>query len=179
MKIIVITNKETCNDKLFSPLTVNGFKNADDLCNNEILNSVVIDEIYSASSICCLQTIYPFCKKYNIPICIENAFYKKLSSEKFNYYNFRFDLSQIETHFPYLKNSINCKYKSSISTSNIRYSNNENNFNNRIAAFLYSITKNEKNQNKNIIINTHLCVANKIKQILSKNVNYNQEIHYL
>jgi hypothetical protein len=187
MRIIVISSKQKIDSEgLHVPLNTEGFKDADNLCTNKILDSTIvgkIDAIYSAPSICCLQTIYPYCITQGIKVCIENAFYKKLTPEYFNYNNFRYNIEDIKNHFKYLTNIIDCNYKSSISTSNISFCDNENDFNNRITPFLYSLVKNSKNNEKTYIINTHKCVSDKIKDILTNKYNKkfyaNLEIHYL
>mgnify|MGYP003325862600 CR=1 FL=1 len=187
MKIIVISNKNTePYEDLYTPLSYEGFNAADKLLDDKLLQSVAIkgiDTIYSAPSICCLQTIYPFCERHNLNVCIENAFYKKLDSLHFNFYNFRYTINDIENHIPYLGKIIDDNYSSSISTSNISFCDDESGFNNRITAFLYSLVKESKNNDKTYIINTHKCVSDKIKNIVTNKLNENiykhTNIHFL
>ena len=184
MKIIVISNKNTVpQEALYTPLSYEGFNAADKLLEDKLLESAAIkgiNNIYSAPSICCLQTIYPFCDKHNLKLNIENAFYKKLDSLHFNYHNFRYTIDDIENQIPYLRKIIDNKYTSSITTSNISFHNDETGFNNRITAFLYSLVKDPKNNEKTYIINTHKCVSEKIKSIVNKSAIYkNVHIYFL
>lgn len=181
MKIIVIANKNTePYGDLYTPLSYGGFDAADKLLEHKLLQSAVtkgIETIFSAPSICCLQTIYPFCEKHNLNVCIENAFYKKLDSLHFNFYNFRYTIDDIENQMPYLRKLIDNKYTSTITTSNISFCDDESSFNNRIAGFLYSLVKQEKHKEKTYIINTHKCVSDKIKNIVTSKLNENTYKH--
>ena len=74
MKLIILRHEERPNNSLFfTPLTENGKKNAEELKNKLPDN---IDLIYSSPFLRVLQTIYPYCKKHNKTVNVENSFYE-------------------------------------------------------------------------------------------------------
>ena len=170
MKLIILRHEEIPNCSLFyTSLTEKGKKNAEKL--KDILPEN-IDLIYSSSFLRVLETIYPYCKKYNKKANIENAFYEYCQSPDFNMENYRHWKTNYKKirNFKYLTHIINYKYKSKVFVSNIHFPEKELDIKNRVFPFIYNLCKKYKNTNKTILIVTHMSICNFIKKVFNKNI---------
>ena len=170
MKLIILRHEERPDSSLFfTPLTEKGKINAKELENKLPSN---IDIIYSSSFLRTLQTIYPYCMKYNKKVNAENAFYEFCQAPDFNYNNYRHSVSEYKNlkHYEHLKSIINYKYKSNIFVSNIKFPEEEINIRNRVFPFIYNLCKKYKNTNKTILIVSHMSICNFIKKVFNKNI---------
>ena len=175
MKLIILRHEERPNNSLFfTPLTENGKKNAEELKNKLQDN---IDLIYSSPFLRVLQTIYPYCKKHNKTVNVENSFYEYCQPPDFNHNNHRHFISEYNKfeYYEYITNIINKKYKSSVFVSNIKYLEKEQDIQNRVFPFIYNLCKKYKNTNKTILIISHMSICNFIKKVFNKNIKIDGE----
>ena len=173
MKLYTLRHCKRENSSLFfSPLIDEGLKNAENLKNKVPEN---IDLIFSSPFLRTLQTIYPYCKKHNKKVNIENALYEYCQKPDFNINSKKFsecEYKKLEKHH-HLLNLFNKDYTSSHFLSNITFLENENDLQNRICPFIYKICHKYKNTNKNILMVTHMSVCNYIKKCFNKNIKIN------
>ena len=175
MKLIILRHEERPKSSLFfTPLTENGLKNADKIKDKLPEN---VDLIYSSPFLRVLQTIYPYCKKNNKKVNIENSFYEYCQPPDFNNKNYRHFISDYDKfdHYKYLTNIINDKYNSKMFVSNIKFPEKESNIQNRVFPFIYNLCNKYKNTNKIILIVTHMSICNFIKKVFNKNIKINSE----
>ena len=175
MKLIILRHEVRPNSSLFfTPLTEDGKINAEELKNKLPSN---IDIIYSSPFLRTLQTIYPYCREYNKKVNAENAFYEFCQTPDFNYENYRHWVSEYNKfeRYEYLKSIINCKYKSNVFVSNIKFPEKEINIRNRVFPFIYNLCKKYKNTNKTILIVSHMSICNFIKKVFNKNIKIDSE----
>lgn len=170
MKLIILRHEERPNSSLFfTPLTENGKQNAEKL-KDEIPEN--IDLIYSSSFLRVLQTIYPYCKKYNKKVNLENAFYEYCQAPDFHYENYRHWGTEYKNfeHYNDLLDIINYKYKTKIFVSNIKFPETKEDIRNRVFPFIYNLCQKYKNTNKTILIATHMSICNFIKKVFNKDI---------
>jgi broad specificity phosphatase PhoE len=157
----------------FSNLTNDGLKDAFKLSKK--IDSLHIDIIYCSPFIRTLQTIYPYCFKYDKKINIEYALHEYKHNPYFllepNIYNIE------DINNPYLESIIKKEYKSIVQTNDFNYIflEDEPYLKNRIQKFLNHLKKNNKYKNKNILLVTHKGVINQIKKIINKNTNMDDD----
>jgi len=174
MKLIILQHEEKYNSSLFfTPLTEQGKNNSNKL--KDILPEN-IDIIFSSPFLRTLETIYPYCKKYNKKVNTENAFYEFCEEPDFNTYNYRHWITEYKkTNYYYLNDIINNNYKSKIFVSNILFPEDKINIQNRVFPFIYNICKKYKNTDKTILIVTHKTICNFIKKCFNKNHKIDSE----
>lgn len=175
MKLIILRHGERPKSSLFfTPLTDKGIENAKKI--KDVLPEN-IDIIYSSPFLRTLQTIYPYCKKYNKKINAENAFYEFCQKPDFYFENYRHWISEYEKfqHFNYLLDIINKDYQSKVFVSNIKFPENELNLRNRVFPFIYNLCNKYKNTNKTILIVTHMSICNFIKKVFNKNIKIDDD----
>ena len=175
MKLIILRHEERPDSSLFfTPLTEDGKINAEKLKDKLPEN---IDLIYSSSFLRVLQTIYPYCKKYNKKANLENAFYEYCQEPDFNYENYRHYPSEYNKFekFNHLTDIINYKYKTKTFVSNILFPETEIDIKNRVFYFIYHLCKKHKKTDKTILIATHMTICNFIKKAFNKSIRINNK----
>lgn len=173
MKIILLRHEKRGNDIGFhSHLTDEGFINTYLL--KEYLYKLNIDYIFSSPFIRTLETIYPYCNKYNKKVNLEYSLYEYIHNPYFlliKWYNTINDINSLDDQ--YLKSIINNKYISISNKEDICILENEENLERRIIKFFNYLNKNYKN--KTILIVSHKGVLNKIKDIYFKKTEMDDE----
>lgn len=160
MKLILLRHEERgINIDFFSELTENGIKKS--FLLSDILNQYNIDIIFSSPFIRTLQTIYPFCIKYNKKVNIEYGLYEYLHNPLFFVMKWYYTINDIKDK--YLKNIINTNYESCIDLDNLYVLEDEENLEKRIIIFINTLKT--KYHNKTILLVTHKGIINKIKDI--------------
>ena len=169
MKITIVQccNSVDSNDFL-STLTEKGLCDADILVSK--LHTIKPDKIFCSPFLRTLQTIYPYCTKYDKYINVDNALLpiskvdvNDKSTLFINYYR------EICEHFNYITSIINTEYESSIYSNNIKIDENDIDIKNRIYTFLYSICRSYENTNKIIALVVHADLIPFITRHLKKN----------
>uniref|UniRef100_A0A6C0C4R1 Phosphoglycerate mutase n=1 Tax=viral metagenome TaxID=1070528 RepID=A0A6C0C4R1_9ZZZZ len=175
MKIIILRHGDRFDSPLyFTPLTLKGLTQASKLADE--LTSYNIDIIYSSPFLRTLQTVYPFCIKTNKKINIENAFYECLSSEEFNYHNYRHFPQELQLSHPHLLSIINNNYHTKLLVSNISYTETHQQIKNRVFPFIYNLCQQHKHRNTTILIVTHATIANAIKIFFNHEVKFDDHV---
>lgn len=160
MKIYILRHEDKIKDTSFySPLSYDGIKKSFELI--DILKKEEIEVIYSSPFIRTIQTIFPYCKKYNYKINIDYGL-SEIQNEALilkTAYKMKLPI--------YLMKKYNCSnHKSSIEPYNYNYPEEISHLKERVIKFLHFILSNHnKFKNKNIIIVTHIAVCNVINMI--------------
>lgn len=171
MKITVVQccNSVASNDFL-SILTYKGLYEAEALISK--LHSIKPDKIFCSPFLRTLQTIYPYCIKYDKYINVDNALLpiskvdvNDKSTLFINYYR------DIYEHFNYITSIINTEYESSIYSNNIKIDEKDIDIKNRIYTFLYSICRSYENTNKNIALVVHADIIPFISRYFNNSKN--------
>ena len=164
MSVYIIRHEERdLNDPLFfSELTINGKNRSNNL--NKVLNKLDIDEIYCSPFLRVVQTIYPFCIKYNKLINIDNNLYESMDDKKFNNTNCNYSWKDLPKEYKII---VNKEYVSNC--SNIKLYETFEEVCNRVKIFLEKIKDNKLN--KNILIVTHLTVCNAILNYINSDID--------
>jgi broad specificity phosphatase PhoE len=168
MKIIILRHAQR-NDShhFFTTLTEEGEKRADAL--KDILPSN-IDEIYCSPFLRTVETIFPYCNKYDQQIRIEYSLYKRCTRLHFNYTNYIHTEKDLLEHKYNVSNIIDNNYKSILMSSNIILNPSDNDVKNKIFPFIYKLCKKYKDTDRIILIVTHKAICNTIKKVFNKNV---------
>lgn len=165
MKIYVLRHEDRTMDlTFFSPLTKNGLDNSIELIKH--LEKEKINIVYSSPYIRTLQTIYPYCKKFNIRPNLEYSLTELYQEENIPRKSYQITLPE------YIAESFNFnrEYPSSILPSDINFPESIRNFNKRIKDFLRNIIKDNYNSNNSILLVTHQGVIDLLLHtILKKN----------
>lgn len=164
MKIILLRHEEREFDvSFYSNLTDNGVIKSCTLLPKK-LKKLNIDVIFSSPFIRTLQTIYPYCNKYNKKINLEYGLYEYIHNPYFLLIDWYKEYNDIEDND--LKSIVNKKYKSIVNKSDFNILENEDDLTKRIKKFFDHLELNYKN--KTILFVTHKGVINKIKDIYVK-----------
>jgi broad specificity phosphatase PhoE len=161
MKLILLRHEERNFDIGFnSNLTDNGIIRS---CTSLVkkLKKLKIDLIFSSPFIRTLQTIFPYCNKYNKKINIEYGLYEYIHNPYFLLSQWYYEISDIEDVD--LKGIINKDYQSIIKKNNFTILENEDNLAKRIVLFMDYLKENY--HNKTVLFVTHKGVINKIKDL--------------
>ena len=176
MKIFILRHEDRTQDAtFFSPLTSTGLERSELLV--DILKKHKINKIYSSPFIRTLQTINPYCSKYDLKVNLEYSLseiqHPLIIPEK-----------SYQVRLPtYMANSFNCneKYKSLLDPLEHVYPEDENNVSKRVRKFLNTLLTNKLEKNDNIIIVTHQVVCNEILKISTKKmrgINIHSSFNY-
>ena len=167
MRIYVLRHEDRTMDlTFFSPLTKNGLDNSIDLI--KYLEKEKINIVYSSPYIRTLQTIYPYCKKYNIKQNLDYSLTELYQEENIPKKSYQITLPE------YIAQSFNFndEYISSILPHDIVFPENVRDFNKRIKDLLRNIIKDNYKSNNSILLVTHQGVIDSILHtILKKNNN--------
>ena len=173
MKIIILRHAGRYKSPTYlTPLTVEGLEQADIL--KESLPSD-IDYIYCSPFLRTLQTIYPYCLKYNKKVNTENVFYERCMSPYFNYHNYRNSTIGLKESWNYATDIINKDYKSKWFVSNIKLNPTDQDIQNRVFSFIYRLCKKYKNTDKTFLICSHSSICNAVKKVFNKNTTLRDE----
>ena len=176
MKVFILRHEDRTQDAtFFSPLTSSGLEKSDLLV--DVLKKYKINKIYSSPFIRTLQTINPYCTKYNLKINLEYSLceiqHPLIIPEK-----------SYQVRLPsYMANSFNCneKYKSLLDPLNHIYPEDEVAVSKRVKKFLNTLFNNKLEKNYNVLIVTHQVVCNEILKSTTKkmkNINICSSFNY-
>lgn len=169
MKLILLRHEERGIDiGFYSNLTENGILKSYSLA--VILKKMKIDIIFSSPFIRTLQTIYPYCLKYNKKINIEYGLYEYLHNPYFLFVQWYYTRDHINDK--QLKSIINDNYISIVNKDDFSVLENENDLEKRIKKFFKYLLLNYKD--KTVLLVTHKAIVNKIKDIYLKQTNLNE-----
>lgn len=163
MKIFILRHEDRTQDAtFFSPLTSTGLEKSELLVN--ILKKHKINKVYSSPFIRTLQTINPYCSKYDLKVNLEYSLseiqHPLIIPEK-----------SYQVRLPtYMANNFNYneKYKSLLDPLDHVYPEDEVNVSKRVRKFLNTLLNNKISKNHNILIVTHQVVCNEILRISTK-----------
>lgn len=178
MKIILLRHEERENNREFyTDLTENGVNNSYLLINK--LKKFNIDVIFSSPYIRTLQTIYPYCIKYNKKVNIEYGLYEYLYLYVPYYLlgNWYYTINDINNKS--LLSIINNNYLSIVNKYDFLILENEISLEKRITKFIDYLRHNY--YDKTVLIVSHTRVINKIKDLYVKKTDINTEFkmgHY-
>jgi len=172
MKLILLRHEERGYDVgFYSELTYYGIYNS--FLLEEKLKNYNIDVIYSSPFIRTLQTIYPYCDKYN----------KKVNAE-YGLYEYQHNIYFLLTEWYYTVNDIldddlrmiiNNNYNSIVNKDDFTILEDEINLERRIIKFFDYL--NVKHKNDTILLVSHKGVINKIKDLYIKKTGMEDEFN--
>ena len=171
MKLIVLRHFKRDGSPLFdTSLTEEGLKDAENIV--EELRNLRINDIYCSPFLRTMQSIYPFAKKYNKTINIDNAIHEGTNDLLFNDTNIDNHYSSHNKKYN-LSEIINTNYRNSLLISNIYPQESNDRIIDRVHTFINGLISNKNNKNKTILIVTHQCICNAIKKYFDINVEIN------
>tara|TARA_B100000795_G_scaffold260183_1_gene235801 strand:+ start:2454 stop:3095 length:642 start_codon:yes stop_codon:yes gene_type:complete len=177
MKIYILRHEDRYDQLTFdTSLTKKGLLNA----NNKIkylLEKYINKEniiIYCSPFLRTIQTIYPFCKKFNLKINCENALYEFMNNDFENVFNINKkleDIDYIKLNHPDLYEIVNKNYNTLYDLKNINLYEKEDKNIERSKNFLNNIKK-----NKDILLVSHESTINgmliNLLNKYDKNINF-------
>ena len=167
MKIILLRHEERYNDPgFYTKLTDNGVINSLLLPNK--LHDYNIDIIFSSPFIRTLETIEPFCYKYDKKVNIEYGLYEYIHNPYFLLNEWYYKINQINNNF---KPIINYSYNSIINKDDFQFLEEEKTLERRIIKFFDYLLTNYRNQT--ILLVSHMGTINKIKDLYFKKTGMN------
>ena len=149
----------------FTSLTDEGLENSKLLC--EEINTIQPDIILTSPFLRCIQTIYPYVKKYNKKINIDYSLYEFLEDPLFTKNNYKHTFDELYDNYPDLKDIINENYHPFSTIDTITFP--EHTFeqlNDRIVPFINYLEETYKNTDKKILIVSHGSIVSSIKHYL-------------
>ena len=174
MRLYIIRHEERFDTpKFFTSLTHNGRENSIKLINK--IQELNIDKIYCSPFLRCIQTIQPYCDKFNKKINIEYSLYEGIHSDNFRVYDFDHSHTELYEKWPSFKNIINDDYNSYLSLKDLKYPENTfQNVYNRIIPFIESI----RNSEGNILLVSHMTPIIVVRDHIRHNNIINQEYNF-
>jgi 2,3-bisphosphoglycerate-dependent phosphoglycerate mutase len=167
MKIYILRHEERTKDaSFFSPLTKQGHKNAQNLVNT--LKNLNINKIYSSPYIRTLQTIYPYSKKYNIPINIDYGLIEILHESIIPPKSYDVELPDYMADYF----NINKSYYPLITNKDLEYPEDDEKLLKRTKKIFKHIIATNKHTNTNILVVTHQGLCKNIINLKNKIENY-------
>ena len=167
MKIIILRHFKRHGCPLFNTsLTVEGLKDAENII--EELNKLLIDDIYCSPFLRTIQSIYPYAKKFNIKLKIDNSLYEATNDQLFTDENI---MNNYHSHFennPDFKNIIDNDYRNYLLLYKIYPQEGNERLLKRVHDFIENVIL--KSSEKTILIVTHQSICNAIKKFFNKNV---------
>jgi 2,3-bisphosphoglycerate-dependent phosphoglycerate mutase len=174
MKIYILRHEDrTMDASFFAPLTKEGLDNSVKLI--KLLKEHKIDKIFSSPFIRTLQTIHPYAKSINEPICIDYSLSEIQHPEIIPKKSFQISLPL------YISESFNCnpKYTSIFNPMDHIYPENEKIVEKRVKKFITKLVNEYLKSRANIVIVSHQIVCNIILQIVNRyNKNINLDVTY-
>jgi broad specificity phosphatase PhoE len=157
----------------FAPLTKDGIDKSNKMTG--LLKEHSINKIYSSPFIRTLQTIYPYCKKYNKKINVEYSLSEIQHPHIIPQKAYQITLPEyIASYY-----NANPKYISILNPIDHIYPENEKNVEKRVKKFIIKLINEMMGTDNNIIIVTHQVVCNIILRIATKkNPNLNIDITF-
>ena len=149
----------------FTSLTEEGFENSNIL--SEKINSMQPDIILCSPFLRCLQTIYPYAKKYNKKIDIEYALYEFLEDPLFTKKNYKHSHTELYKDNPELEEIVNKAYQPYLTLNHITFP--EHSFetlNKRLIPFIDHICETYKNKDIKVLIVSHGSIVGSIKHYI-------------
>ena len=146
----------------FTSLTAEGLENSIKL--SEEINRIQPDIILCSPFLRCLQTIYPYAKKYNKKINIEYALYEFLEDPLFTENNYKHTHTELYKDYPELEEIVNKEYQPYQTLNHITFP--EHTFeklHKRLVPFMNYIDETYKDTNTKILIISHGSVVSSIK----------------
>jgi len=174
MKIILLRHEERdlLNPLFYTELTIKGKENSIKLINK--LSNEKIDIIFSSPFLRTLQTIYPYCKKYNRKVNVEYGLYEYIHNPIFNKDNWYHNINDYKNEkFEYIKSIINYEYESIIKKKDFTILENLTNLENRIIKFFDFLLNNYND--KTVLIVSHMGTINMIKNLYIKETKSNND----
>ena len=172
MKIYILRHEDrTMDASFFAPLTKEGLDNSVKLI--KLLKEHEINKIFSSPFIRTLQTIHPYAKSINQPICIDYSLSEIQHPEIIPRKSYQISLPE------YIAKSfnINPEYKSMFNPMDHVYPENEIHVETRVKNFLRKILNEYCDKDINIIIVSHQIVCNIILKIVNKYNRTNKHIN--
>ena len=164
MKIYILRHEDRTMDlTFFSPLTKNGLENSLELVKN--LEKEKINSVYSSPYIRTLQTVYPYCKKYNLKPKLDYSITELYQEDNIPKKSYQITLPE------YIAESFNyeTEYDTLMTPNDIKFPEDITSFNKRVKNFLKNIIKYNYNTDKNILLVTHQGVIDIILHSITKN----------
>lgn len=163
MKLILLRHEERYMDVgFYSNLTDDGIINSCILPKK--LKKLDIDIIFTSPFIRTLQTIFPYCNKYNKKVNVEYGLYEYIHNPYFLLGEWYFTTNDIKDND--LKSIINTKYSSTVTKDDFSILETEFDLQKRIIKFFNYLNLNYND--KCVLLVTHKGVINKIKDLYIK-----------
>lgn len=170
MKLILLRHEERYYDiGFFSNLTDNGIVNSCLLPDK--LKNLNIDVIFSSPFTRTLQTIYPYCKKYNKKINLEYGLYEYIHNPYFLFNSWYYTKDNIEDKD--LVSVVNNNYESIVKKDDFIILEDEINLEKRIIKFFSFL--NMFYNNNTVLIVSHKGIINKIKDLYIKKTSMDED----
>ena len=151
----------------FTSLTNEGKNNAEKLVKQ--LNEIDFDIIYSSPFLRTIQTVLPYCKKYDKKLNLEYSLYECTNDKRFNKDNYHQTWTSLKAYIPDIENYINHNYYSLI--DKIVFPETRDCYINRLFTFVEKIINKYKNTNKKILFVTHMSPVIELLKI------YRRQLH--
>ena len=157
MKLILLRHEERYEIPLFfTSLTEKGLRQSKNLV--EKINKINPDIIYSSPFLRTIQTIRPYCRKYNKKIKIDYSLYEYIHAPEFTRKNYRHYVSEL---LPEIYEDIVDNYESILPPEKLTYRENEDKIKERVFNFIKIIENRHKNNT--VLIVSHMSTLNMIK----------------
>ena len=171
MKLILLRHEERHENPLFfTSLVEDGFKRAENELPKKI-NDLKPDVIYCSPFRRTIQTIRPYCIKYNKKINIEYSLYEYIHAIEFTEENFKHDVSELNKN-EYI--DIINTYTSYISLNELVYPEDEIKIKKRIFNFINKLKKIHKD--KTVLLVSHMSVLNMCKKYYDNKTELEDEL---
>lgn len=157
MKVFILRHekRDINNPNFYSPLLEEGLQKS--LLLVEKLEKLNIDVIYVSPFKRVLQTIKPFCDKYNKKVNRDFSLYEKISSDSGFQFPYLLDVIPMDDEY-YLLNT------GHVSVTNLYEIKIDEDISQRIQRFTTYLKNKYKKTNKNILIVTHMSIVNAIQK---------------
>ena len=153
MKIYVLRHElRTDSPLFFTSLTQEGFNNSEKL--KSTLHDIDFDIIYSSPFLRTIQTVLPYCKKYNKKLSIEYSLYECTNDQRFNNDNYHQSYNDLKKYIPNIDDYINPVYYPLI--DKISYPETRDIYRKRLFNFSEFVINKYQNSNKTILFVTHM-----------------------
>ncbi len=155
MKIVILNATASLSSNEYSTiLSEQGLIDADKIATY-LAEEINPDIIYSSPYVRALQTIYPYCQKYNKKVNAECCLYPLARFDSGNYLYHDISLTSLPSYFHYLYHIIDSNYTSRVFHSNVSQRESPRLIGNRVFPFLYALKTEYQNTNKTILIVSH------------------------
>tara|TARA_B110000908_G_C10212373_1_gene430925 strand:- start:148 stop:723 length:576 start_codon:yes stop_codon:yes gene_type:complete len=157
------------NSTYFVSLTDEGLLNSIKLVDR--INEIQIDEIYCSPFLRTIQTILPYCKKYNRKIKIEYSLYEYIDPHVFNSYTFKHTHDELYGNFDEISKYIDETYTSFLSVDALNYEESIKGCVSRVCPFIDNLYT-KSNNKQNILLISHGTPLAIIKKFVEKKMEY-------